>query len=330
MPRRRRYFESEQLYEVTIRTRSGLPFPCKRLIMRLIKSALGRTQRDSKVYITHFLWMGNHAHFLVVCRDAKQLTEFYGELQKRLTDYMKRLLKLDYLDLWEGAPAVIRIADLEAAKERIAYFYANPARANLVDTVSQYLGYSSYQAFLSASPRLTARSSEKAPWVRCPAVPQVPRSDITPAQDEKIASELLKRSTVRHRITIFSNIWMACFGVEGADEIQEVNSDICSKLRDLEQSARELRISQNIRPLGPGILSRQELMREHTPKKRSRRIFVIARDKQVRMGYIALVKSICSLCEECYQRWKRLDFSFTWPPGTFPPPVPMMANAFAA
>lgn len=327
MTRRRRYFESGALYEICIRARTGMPFPCKRVINLLIKSALGRTQRNFKVHITHFVWMSNHAHFLVICRDAKELTEFYGELQKRLTDYLKRILNLRYLELWEGGPAVIRIGDLAAAKERIAYFYANPARANLIDSIEQYPGYSSFDVFRKATARIGARSLEKVPWVRCPAIPEAPGRNLTEAQDSNMEAVLLKGTKADHRVVLFPNLWMSCFGVTTGVEIEEINREILEELRALEDDARKERISKNLRVVGAALLRKQYLMQEHTPKRRGRRIFIIARDKLIRLSYIELIKSICKRCEECYERWRCLDFSFSWPPGTFPPPLPLMANA---
>ena len=329
MARRRRYFESGGLYEVTIRARAGLPFPCRESLSLLIKSALARTQRDLKVRIVHFIWMGNHAHILVICSDAVQLTRFYGELQKKLTDYMKRLLDLNYLDLWEGSPSIIRIADLEAAKERVAYFYANPARANLVDSIDKYPGYSSFKAFLNTSNTLLNRHTEKIPWIRCPTISKAPTRNLSVCQDQHLRQKLLKSAKTSHRLTIFPNLWMSCFGISTTEEIREVNKEIYQRLRDLEAAARESRQQKGFKPFGANVLSKQPLMLSHTPKKYSRRIFVIARNKEIRVNYIRFVQSICEQCKECYERWKRLDFSFTWPPGTFPPPLPMTANALA-
>jgi len=44
----------------------------------------------------------------------------------------------------------------EAALNRIAYFYANPPRARLIDTVEQYPRLSSYQIFSAALLPITA------------------------------------------------------------------------------------------------------------------------------------------------------------------------------
>lgn len=50
---------------------------------------------------------------------------------------------------------------------------------------------------------------------------------------------------------------------------------------------------------------------------------------ELRFQYIRMLREITDLCARCYQRWKEGDFSFSWPAGTFPPPLPMQASALA-
>lgn len=329
MPRRRRYFESGGLYELSIRSKSGLPFPPRTFVTLLIKSALARTQRDSKVKLCHMLWMGNHAHFLVICRDAFELTRFYGELQKRLTDYLKRLLGLRTLDLWKGAPAVIRIADLEAAKDRISYFYANPANAGLVDSIDEYPGFSSYQAFMTASHETSAKSVEDVAWIRCPDVPLIPKKSPPESRDDFIVRTLCANRPLEERLELFPNSWMECFDVTEASQIQEINQSVLVRLREREDTALKERSKRGIKALGRLKLLKAWLDLTYIPKKFGRRIFVIANDPKIRKSFIEKIKRICEVCAECFQKWLKLDFSENWPIGTFPPPRRPLANVLA-
>ena len=56
----------------------------------LISCILARTQRDFKVDICYHLWQGNHPHIVAILKDADQARCFYMELQKKLTDAIKR------------------------------------------------------------------------------------------------------------------------------------------------------------------------------------------------------------------------------------------------
>ena len=147
MPQAPRQIKSNHLYEICFRARENLPLPVTNYMKLLISCILSRTQRDFKVDICHHLWQGNHPHIVAILKDADQARCFYMELQKKLTDAIKRLLGLEYLHIWAGTPRVIEIPDLESAIKMIAYYYANPAAAHLVESIEQYPGLSSWTDF---------------------------------------------------------------------------------------------------------------------------------------------------------------------------------------
>jgi REP element-mobilizing transposase RayT len=326
MPRGRRYFESGNLYEVTFRATEGLPLPARPIIETLIKSALARAQRDQKVTLVDFVWMGNHAHLLVIAWDAKQATDFYAEIQKNLSEYLKRLHGLDRLSLWEGRPNVALVPDLKSAMARKVYFYLNPVRANLVDSINKYPGYSSFKGFCSKKNSLLLRVSERVPFIRQSAVPKSPVNDLTIRQERALLTKMLKRSQRHHRVNFFPNLWAAVFGVTEPEEIAALNAEIMQEVESVEKFMRAERLEKGGRVMGQERLLLQPLMQPHTPKTRSRKVFVICGDKELRLVIIKAKREIEDLCEQCYQRWKRGDYSAEWPPGTFRPPMPPTAN----
>jgi len=323
---RLRYYPANCVYEVTLRVREGLPFVPKQIIELLLKSAMARTQRDFKVTLCHFVWMGNHAHLLVVGQDAKQLTAYYAEVQKKITDYIKRLLGKSYLSLWETRPSVILVADYEAALNRIAYFYANPAKAHLVDMIEQYPGLVSFHHFQAAPHKIDYSVSEDVPWIRCPSIPEAPSRDLSEKQDYRIYALLKEANKKLEQLTIKPHYWMTCFNIREPEMIRKTSERIMEKLRAHELAAREHRVQKGFSPIGRKRILRMPLLLRHTPKKYSRRIFIITTCNELRISYIKHVDAIWDLCKECYQRWKQGDFNFIWPPGTFPPCFPMSAN----
>ena len=63
--------------------------------------------------------MGNHAHLLIVIKDSIQAREFYGQVKKRITDSVKKLLGIESLELWESGDSVIHILDADAVVKRL-------------------------------------------------------------------------------------------------------------------------------------------------------------------------------------------------------------------
>ena len=198
--------------EICFRVKKGLPFPCWSLIKVLLKSAMARAARNNRVTICHFLWMGNHLHMMVIVHDPNDCKLFYGELQKKLTDYVKRLLGLDHLDLWEGRPQVATILDRAKAMERIAYYYLNPARAGLVETISEYPGLSSWEIFKGCE-SLKSQVSEQIPFIRCPSISPLRSEAISPSLDTRLAETLKEESKEIEELVVRPNAWAACYGL---------------------------------------------------------------------------------------------------------------------
>ncbi len=326
--RHRRYFTSNALYELCFRAKEGLPFPTLRIINLIIKSALARAQRDNKVILTHHLWMGNHMHALVVIKDALQATRFYGEVQKQITDSIKRLLGLSYLNLWERRIMVARILDITKAKERIEYLYLNPARASLVNSIEEYPGVSSWNSFSRAPNTLSAVDKESVAWIRLPTIQKLPSPLLQPHQDRYFSEELLEASKIKHELEIHPNAWMAVLGVTDPKEIEEINNELHHRIKTDEARMKSKRDKEGKKAVGPARLKEEPILKPHTPKKKERRIYVLSSIIELRVAFINDFKELSRHCMALYKRVRRFE-SVRWPHGIFPPYPPQLANIFA-
>jgi len=241
MPKTRRYLPSGQVYEACIRVKEGLPFATLGLISTILEGSMARAQRDSKITICHFVWMANHLHILFIVHDAWQCSAFFCELQKKITDAMKKLLNLEHLLLWESRPSIARILDIDTAKQRIAYFYCNPAKANLVDSIDHYPGLSSWRAFNSAPPELTAKDSKEVPWYRSRHLPVLHSRSISERRDKQHLEDLRKKKHRLHSLAIYPNAWMRVFDVSETEEVKAINAGIMESVRASEGSYAALR-----------------------------------------------------------------------------------------
>jgi hypothetical protein len=131
MPRANRAFSENTIYEIISRKRASLPMPQTKTSQEIKLGILGRTQRDSKLELCHFVDMNNHSHTIAVSNRCETLSKFYMELQKKTTDAVKALLGLSSLSLWEDRPTVAEVATLEDAIKRIVYIYCNTSNASL-------------------------------------------------------------------------------------------------------------------------------------------------------------------------------------------------------
>jgi hypothetical protein len=328
MPQARRNFKSNHLYEICFRAREGLPFAVTYYMHLLIESIVARAQRDFKVVLCHHLWMGSHPHILAILKDAELARRFYMEVEKKLTDAVKRLLGLEHLNLWEKTPRVIEICDLASAIKKIAYYYANPAAAHLVDCIEEYPGLSSWRDFVAVQDKLNAMVAHRRPWIRLPSIPKLPARAVTETQDKFITARLKEANKKKfHTLELFPNAWMECFGIKDDAEVAQINACIIARLRHNEDVCRRWRARKGWKVLGANKLRAQPIMAPHTPKKYGRRIFCIAATIELRVQVIAAFRKFCEECRRCYKCWCAGDVSVFWPPGAFLPPLPPSANA---
>ncbi len=330
MPRMRRLIKARGLYEITFRAREVLPFPCTSYMSMIIYSVLSRVQRDQKVLLHHLIFEGSHPHIVCTAQDAEQCHRFYGEVQKQLTDAIKRLTGLTHLNIWEGRATVVEIPTLEDAIDKIAYVYSNPSNDNLVESIEKYPGVSSWRAF-SAARDLSSCIASEHPWIRLPMIPSLPSRSVTSRQDKFLCEEMLKASKKKHSLKIYPNLWIKRFIKNPtAQKVESVCKEIKERIEGREFENLKQREKSHKTPLGVEMLRKQPLLKAHTPKKHSRKIFVQSQFKEIRIQLIQEMKWIDSLCRKVYRTWKRGDFRLLWPPGTFPPPLSPQASILLA
>ena len=323
----RRRIESLKCYEVCFRARRTLPLVAYYTIELLIASALARAQRDNKVIICHDIWNGSHTHKILIALDAAQFVNFLGEVQKKITDCLKCLLGIDYINVWEGRPLIIKLESLGDVKNRIAYLYNNPVNDNLVETIDKFPGYSSWTKFQSNLGKLDAKPTEYVPWIKLPTIRTIPSPVLSHTQDKNLTKLLRARNKDNlHKLERQPNAWMRYFGVSKDEEVLEVNQAIIRNIRANEEKMAKERERKGWRVMGVAKLCSQPILKPHTPKKLKRRIYVISFVKELRIEAILSFKRFCRECRECYKRWKAGDFRVKWPPGAFKPPLPPGMN----
>ena len=247
------------------------------------------------------------------------------EPHTQLLTVAQRLLGLDHLLLWEGCPMTALVGDLQTAKNRVAYFLANPSRADLVDKIEEYPGLNTFHT-LSLS-QLDDVSTKEVPWVQQPSIPHLSSSSLSAATERALVEELTETASIRHTLTFTPNAWMKAFGVRD-EEVEGVNAEILADLRRREAEYRRERIEQGRGILGAERLVRQEILKAHTPKKKSRRIFFLASTAELRQQLLYEYRCFVAECRRCYEKAKA-GIIVHWPEGAFRPQMPPLSNAVA-
>ncbi len=323
--RQRRVIFSGMTYELTLRVREGLPFIPNRLVRSLLQSAMSQACFVTGLSVCHYMWMGNHAHIILVSKGPEELTQFYGIIKKSITDFIKRLLGLSRLNLWEHT-GVHLLPSAETVIDRIAYLYANPAKANLVERIEDYPGLNSFQSFKASSGEISSDATESVAWIRAKYLEKLDDLTLTEEAESKILSKIFRKVYYRNKLRIEPNIWMRCFEAS-PQQAAEWHIKTLGVLTGKEDEARKSRLKEEKPIMGSKKLKAQAIMSPFIPRKYQRGVFVICLDKDKRLRIISLVKGVRKLAHDLYQEKFKYGQDVRWPAGIFPPRPQLQACA---
>jgi hypothetical protein len=317
-----RRIQNNHIYEICLRTGEGLPFSCSELINSLLIGIMARANRDDKVKVCHFVWLANHAHILLVANRPEDFCAYYGEVMKKVTETFKALFGITRLDLWQGRISVIELITLEDVEERIAYFYLNPARANLVSSIEKYPGLSSWHFFQSTSGCVDAFYTQPVKWYRYNELPPLlGDSDSTDIHSVSRLNPL--KGYTKESFILQPNVWMKSFGIETPEEVKAINRRIINAVNSEQAALKAHRCAEGKSVIGTDRLKQETpTLSGWKPKKNGRRIFIVCRNISLRKEYIREYKNFCQCCAEARQRVLAGLKNVFWPQGAFIPWFP--------
>jgi hypothetical protein len=321
-----RRYEENHVYEICMRTKEGLPFACAEIINVLLLGIMARANRDNKVQICHFVWMANHVHILLVAGNPHDFCRYYSEVMKKVTETWKSLFGLDSLLLWEKRSSVIELITPEDVEERIAYFYQNPANANLVSTIDKYPGLSSWYFFQGFNDSVDSVYTRAVKWYQYNLLPALlSEEDLT----QPPCASLLKAldGFTKESFVLHPNAWMKPFGITDPDEVKATNMRIIKAVGIQQETLAAQRRSEEKSVMGVDQLKREiPTLSGWEPKKKSHRIFVICKDVSLRKEYIKEYKRFCEWCAESRKKVLAGLKDVLWPNGAFVPWFPPLLS----
>ena len=199
--RLRKYHPHQSVLFVTFSVEEGLLLLANPLCLTLVKSALSAAQELYPVIISHFIVQATHLHLLMVVDDPEDVRNFIRYFKTESAHLINRLLGRRKRTIWcEGYDSPVVLTP-EKALSVIAYFYANPAKDNLTETIDLFPGLSSWKMF--------QRKTYSKVWkrIRRPAVRALPHHSSRAYTDE--AQRLLKDSSSKHTFSIQPNAWLS-------------------------------------------------------------------------------------------------------------------------
>ena len=320
--RRRRMIRSKRLYDVCFRSLQGLPLPARAATTLFLESIIARLLATEQVVVCAYVWMANHPHMQLFSLDAGYLTFFHGQLKKRLTDFIKRLLGLSHLRLWDNRTTLGEVLDLDAAIARFVYSFLNPVRAGLVRSIDHYQGCNTWKEFLAAPPDLHAVIEKEVPWILATDIEPLSQTNPSFSEEGRVVAELKEKASARqtHTLRIHPFRWLEAFGISDPEEIERVRARIVAQVRE-----EEAKLAATVTPTQriEGFV----VTDEYKPPRKERKVFMYASSLARRLAHLEQYDWFIKRCRECYELMKQGVRNIPWPPGCFIPPAPQLCNA---
>lgn len=323
-----KYHPKGSVLFVTFALEEGLLLLSNPLCLAIIRGCLVGAQKLYPVRICHLLVEATHIHLIVVVQDPDDVPQFMRHFKTESAHYLNGLLGRNKRTIWcagYDSPTVLTMNKTIAA---IAYIYSNPAKDNLVASIDQYPGFSTWKMFQTNE--LTKRWKR----LRRPQFKALTPDSHNLGAYTREAERVLRESNEIESFTIEPNAWLEAFNVsdateQGRIEQGQINSRVIKLIRYLEERAERKRKRQNKRVIGREQLIKQELDLSYRPERKGRRTWCLSDVRSLRIEYIRFFKKLRQEARRVLALWRKGDTSAKYPPGLYPPSMPKLANVVA-
>ena len=132
---------------VTFCVEEGLLLLCNPLCKAMIKSCIARAQKLYPIRIVAILVEATHVHMIVVVDNPDDLPSFMRHFKSDSAHMLNRILGRKKRTVWcEGYDDPIVLTPIRTLIA-LAYIYSNPSKDNLVESINEYPGFSTWRMF---------------------------------------------------------------------------------------------------------------------------------------------------------------------------------------
>ncbi len=238
---------------------------------------------------------------------------------KSLTHAINRLLGRRQKTIWQDGYDSPILLTADKAKKYIKHIYQNPSKANLVHSIDEYPGVSSWQMFKSN------KHTKHCKKVNRDQIIALETPSLGVNEQKKILEQLQSLKLPNYEFILEPDAWRESFSNIPISS----NEEIIAEIRKEEEAQRLQLLKSRKSVIGPTALRRESMTKEHSPKKYSKRMICLSSDISLRKAFIETYKFLSSLAKDAYLQWKHGNFSAQIPPGMFSPRRPDFASALS-
>jgi len=316
-----KYHPKGSVLFVTFTVEEGLLLLSNPLCIAIIQSCLAAAQGLYPVRISHLLVEATHIHIVITVYNPEDVPSFIRHFKTESAHMINSLLGRKKRTLWcEGydSPTVLTFAK---AMMVIAYIYSNPAKDNLVRSIDEYPGFSSWQMFTSGE------NTKVWKRLRRPQFWALTADSHNLRGYTKAAERLLAESSELQTFTLEPNAWLEAFGITDPVQQQRINQRVIERVRTLEERAARVRERGKKSVIGRERLITQRFDLTYRPSRKGKQMWCLAEKRTIRMAYIRAFKKLKQAARKVLALWRQGYTTERYPPGLYPPSFPKLADA---
>jgi len=278
----------------------------------ILLMVMARGQRLYPIHISHFVWMGNHFHFILTGR-ASSISPFMGYVQGEVAKYVKLLFPKRFQScVWPERFHEQQLYTAHDVLQKIAYLYSNPARADLVHSIVEYPGSSSWKMFV------TGTKTREVGHVRLGAFVAITHR-LLGLKDSRALSLMRSVSEEKETLTLSPYLWRRYFAESATWTAHYTHQRILTAVEEQQEEARVARGNRGV--MGAHALGQNDFSPHYEPTKTKERTpFLQCSDKEMRETLIESYRAFCAQCREAWQQWKKGLCSLAlYPKGAYRP-----------
>ena len=321
MSRNRKYFPNKAVVFCSSRTETGLPFVSSYNMNYILEGILARASELYDVSICHGIFMANHFHMLIVVNNPEDVSAFFGYVKTESSHAVNRLLGRAQRTIWEDGYDSPIVLTADKVEHYIKYIYLNPVSANLVESIKDYPGVSSWEMFSSGSKQKQARR------LRRSSIEALDSPALSINEQKRLVAHYNTLPGTTHTLTLEPNAWMDCFDELVGVDRDTLNNRLMEEIAAEEDRLKKRRAKENKSVVGATRLRRESMSKEYEPTKRSLRMICLSTCKEIRKAFVEAYRLLSQQAQEVYLSWKRGDLTDRIPPGMFAPRVPSLCSA---
>ncbi len=316
MARRRRMFRNNAAYFITARTSEGLPFVCCLLIHMLMFGIIARAKSlYPNVKICAWLFMGNHFHAILVNRgDSTAIPNFMEFVDGEIAKTINRLRGRRNFSVWGDRYHAEPLITPGAVMKKTVYLYMNPVRADLVDSIAEYPGASTWREFIG-------HKTKSYLYYGSGVLRKLPKGKLSLSLCKQLLTSFRKNIKIptKQDLTIESFAWFECFTECASWDENTVRQEILTLIAQEESAITRTRKKNSQRTIGRRALIEQCFFKKFQTTNFLPRALCISTCDIARQNFNEVYREFCKECSLCWESSLKGLIDVQYPTGAFRP-----------